>query len=94
MFTSVRSVLTKTISSIDRIVTLDNQPTIGKNLVIMDIKLRIKQLTLNSKKDFLTMCLSKSLATSEIISIAKKVVSETSSNKRQIKEEKQILRQG
>ena len=94
MFTSVQSVSTKTISSIDRIVTLDNQPTIGKNLVIMDIKLRIKQLTLNSKKDFLTTCLSKSLVTPEIITLAKKVVSETSSNKRQIKEEKQILRQG
>ena len=83
---------TKTISSIDRLVTLDNQPAIGKNLLIMDVKLRIKQLTLNSKKDFLTTCLSKSLVTPEIISIAKKVVSETSSNKRQIKEEKRILR--
>ena len=92
MFTSVRSVSTKTISSIDRLVTLDNQPAIGKNLLIMDVKLRIKQLTLNSKKDFLTTCLSKSLVTPEIISIAEKVVSETSSNKRQIKEEKQILR--
>ena len=55
-------------------------------------QVRIKQLSLHSKKAFLTKCLGKSLVTPEIISLAKKIVSETPANKRQIKEEKIILR--
>ena len=92
MFTSVNSISSKTITSIVRIVTLDGKPHNMKNQLISDIKLRIKLLKMSSKKDYLTTCLDKSLATPEIISLAKKIVSETMAKERQMKEERRIIR--
>ena len=49
-------------------------------------------MSLNNRRDFLRICLSKSISTPEIVSLARRVVSETGDCHRQYREEKRIIR--
>ena len=91
MITYVNSVSTTTMASLAQILTCDNKPTNWKNILVKDIKLRIKLLNLYCKKDFLMTCITKSIVTPEIANLAMKIVSETKAKSRQIKEERRIL---
>ena len=73
MITFVSSVSTMMMTSIAQILTIDNKPINWKNILAKDIKLRIKLLTLHSKKDFLMTLMSKSLVTPEIENLAKNI---------------------
>ena len=71
---SINSVPITAMSSIMNLLTVERKPIMQKNLLITDIKNRIKQVGLSSRRDFLRTCLNKGLATGEIISLAKRVV--------------------
>ena len=66
MVTSINLISLATVSSIENILTIDGKHITMKNHLINDIKNRIKQVSLSSRRDFLRTCLKKGLATSEI----------------------------
>ena len=92
MVISINSVSPRTVSSIIDLVTVDGKHITTKNHLIADIKNRIKQVSLNSRRDFIRTCLNKQLSTREISSLAKKTVSKLGDCPRQFKEERRILR--
>ena len=89
---NMKSVLTSTVTSIEHILTVEGESTNKKNLLIRDLKNRISHMNLQSKLIFLNECLANKVAPKEIMSLAKRTVSEVGSNSRQIKEERRILK--
>ena len=89
---NVNSVSPRTVASIENILTFEGKPINLKNLYIVDIKNRIKHMNLSNRRDFLGVCLNKSISTPEIVTLAKRVFSETGSCERQHKIEKKILK--
>ena len=86
------SLSSNTVTSLENLLTAVGKPTILKNLLIRDIKNRISHMNLNSKLIFLNVCLARRLAPKEIMTLAKRTVSEVAANTRQVKEERRILK--
>ena len=60
---NVNSVSPRTVASIENILTFEGKPINQKNLYIVDIKNRIKHMNLSNRRDFLRVCLNKSIST-------------------------------
>ena len=71
------SISPNTVSSIENLITVGGEHPNKKNLLIRDIKSRASHNVLCSKLIFLKKCLTKRIAPKQIVSLAKRTVSET-----------------
>ena len=89
------SVSTTTVASIGYLLDIELKPMWMKNLLINDIKERMKHQNLNVQRDFLNLCINKGICPPEIVKLAKQSVpyhQEGYASKRLKNEERRIIR--
>ena len=88
------SISKNTVISVRQLLIKNQKPTWMTKEILNTMKIGVKHLKNVVKKDFLEMCLKKSLTTPEIESLANKIVGEQSRNKESIlrEEVKRIMK--
>ena len=81
------SISKNTVISVRQLVTKNQKPTWMTKEILNTMKIGVKHLKNVVKKDFLEMCLKKSLTTPEIESLANKIVGEHRNKESIVREE-------